>query len=395
MTGSTLPDELVGRRGMPYDGVDGPARAVLPPESSAPPMGQSPASPYTVGEPLVLRQAPPLVVVRPAPELVASPEPDPVPAPFVESEEPRPSRAFVEEPEIEDESVAVEPEIDALAEVAEPEAAEPEPAALSWPDPELPEPESEEPAAQEPAAETEHETYEPEPEPVAYRAVEAAPAEEPDVEDEAPEDAPMIPLISRTPDESTSQSLSAAQAYTAPHDPSMWFIGPMEESVAPPFVRVRHHGPERVGRGLLLAMVAVIVGWVVCAALFHFGHIPSIVALTIGPAGVLLYGKGAGSRPRAGAVKLVAMLVAAVILAWPISIATELYFYYVATTGTRDGVVGYVLSQVFSPSLFVAKLKEFLLVALFGLAGIIASVQTLIATRRRRPAQTPAESPAE
>jgi hypothetical protein len=181
-----------------------------------------------------------------------------------------------------------------------------------------------------------------------------------------------------------TEDMSAAQAYTTPVDPSMWFIGPLEEAQAPPFVRVRHHGPENVGRGLWFASIPLILGCILAAALFHLGHIPSIVALAMAPAGALLYGKGAGSRPHAGAVRLVALLVVGVLLAWPISLATELFFYYDATTGTSSGAIGYVLSSMFSASLFMAKLKELVLVALFGLGGVIAVVQTIVSTRKRR-----------
>jgi hypothetical protein len=193
-----------------------------------------------------------------------------------------------------------------------------------------------------------------------------------------------IPWIPRVPEPSLTEDMSAAQAYTTPLDPSMWFIGPLEETQAPPFVRVRRHGPERVDRGLLFASIPLILGCVLSAALFHSGHIPSIVALAMAPAGALLYGKGAGSRPHAGAGKLVTLLVVGVLLAWPISLATELFFYYRETTGTSSGAVGYVVSSMLSASLFMAKLKELLLVALFGLGGVIAVVQTIVSTRRRR-----------
>jgi uncharacterized membrane protein YdbT with pleckstrin-like domain len=168
----------------------------------------------------------------------------------------------------------------------------------------------------------------------------------------------------------------------------MWFIGPMEESAAPPFVRVRRQGPERVARGLVFAAIPLVIGCALSAALFHLGHIPSIVALAMGPAGALLYGKGAGSRPQAGAVKLVALLVVGVLLAWPVSLATELFLYYRATTGTASGSVEYVVSSMLSASLFMAKLKELLLVALFGLGGVIAVVQTMVAASRKRRRST-------
>lgn len=372
----------------------------MPEPASNPPIGQSPASPYTAGftEPLVRRAAPARTVpATPAPvEPVSLMSPVPAQSPArpeadedARLEEPSPTEPSPYEPGPTEPS-PIEPSSYEPSST-EPSPYEPSPTEPSPTEPGPTEPELMEPSA--PSSELAEPTADPdesEPEPLlAVSAAEDdivvdAAGEEPVDTVTEPSRVRSIPMIQRAPEPSVTQDVSGAQAYTAPVDPSMWFIGPLEESQAPPFVRVRHHGPERVERGLLFAAIPLVLGCALSAALFHLGHIPLIVALAMAPAGALLYGKGAGARPQAGAVRLVALLVAGVLLAWPISLATELLFYYTATTGTSSGAIGYVVSNMFSASLFMAKIKELLLVALFGLGGVIAVVQTMVSTRRRR-----------
>lgn len=422
-TPDLLLDEAAGTlSASPYGG--GGRRAVMPEPASNPAIGQSPASPYAAGftEPLVRRAASPRAEPSPAPVAPVSlaspvPAPSPVEPEVAESarlEEPSPYEASPYEASPTElsptELSPTEPD------PVEPESPEPEPtravpteadlvevapteAKISESEPTEVEPESEpvEPrlaapvplrALPEPA---DIDLTDPEPleaddlaDDLDDEEVEPVAADEPARAAVEPHPSLSIPWIPRPPAPSVTEDMSGAQAYTTPVDPGMWFIGPMEEAQAPPFVRVRHQGPERVRRGLLFAAIPLVVGWFLAAALFHFGHIPSIVALAMAPAGALLYGKGAGSRPQAGTVKLVALLVVGVLLAWPISLATELFLFYTSETGTSRGALGYVVSTMFSTSLFMAKLKELLLVALFGLGGVIAVVQTIVAANLRR-----------
>ncbi|MGV8849004.1 MAG: hypothetical protein ACOH16_05610 [Propionibacteriaceae bacterium] len=396
MIDSTPPTVLVDTAGSvstsPYGG--GGRRAVMPEPASNPTIGQSPASPYTAGftEPLVRRATPVRTVPSPPapvePVSLASPVPPPSPASSEPEEDARLEEPSPSEPSPSEESPP-EPS------PTEPETIEPETIAPETIEPsgplELAEPTADQegngqeatPGADD--AEDDAVDDDAEDDAVDDDAIEAdAVSEEPVVAVTEPSRVTSIPWIPRVPEPSLTEDMSAAQAYMTPLDPSMWFIGPLEETQAPPFVRVRRHGPERVDRGLLFASIPLILGWVLSAAMYRSGHIPSILALAMAPAGALLYGKGAGSRPHAGAGRLVALLVVGVLLAWPISLATELFFYYTETTGTSRGAVGYVVSSMLSASLFMAKLKEFLLVALFGLGGVIAVAQTIVSTRRRR-----------
>jgi hypothetical protein len=141
---------------------------------------------------------------------------------------------------------------------------------------------------------------------------------------------------------------------------------------------------ENVGRGLLLALVAVIGGCVLSAVAYHFGFVASIVALAMGGAGIFLYAKGAGTPPRKGAVALVVLLVAGILLAWVASLATELYLLYVGRTGTSDGALAFAISGALSLDLFTLTIKDFLIFVGFGVLGIFGVARQLLAPRKKK-----------
>jgi hypothetical protein len=141
---------------------------------------------------------------------------------------------------------------------------------------------------------------------------------------------------------------------------------------------------ENVGRGLLLALVAVIGGCVLSAVVYHLGYVASIVALAMGGAGIFLYAKGAGTPPRKGAVALVVLLVAGILLAWVASLATELYLLYVDRTGTSDGALAFAISGALSLDLFTHTLKDFLIFVAFGVLGIFGVARQLLLPRKKK-----------
>jgi hypothetical protein len=140
---------------------------------------------------------------------------------------------------------------------------------------------------------------------------------------------------------------------------------------------------ENVGRGLLLALIAVVGGCVLAAFVYHLGYVASIVALAMGGAGIFLYAKGAGSPPRKGAVALVVLLMAGILLAWISSIGTWLYFYYLDQTGTSNGALLFAVQGAFSLDLFKATLKDFLIFVGFGALGIFGVARQLLLPRKK------------
>ena len=141
---------------------------------------------------------------------------------------------------------------------------------------------------------------------------------------------------------------------------------------------------ENVGRGLLLALIAVIGGSVLSAVVYHLGFVASIVALVMGIAGIFLYTKGAGSPPRKGAVALVVLLMAGILLAWVSSVGTELYIYYVDQTGSSSGALLFAISNAFSVDLFMSTLKDFLIFVGFGALGIFGVARQLLLPRKKK-----------
>ncbi len=166
-------------------------------------------------------------------------------------------------------------------------------------------------------------------------------------------------------------------------DPYALSGGPANPAVAPGFGAARPR-TENVGRGLLLALIAVVGGCVLSAVVYHLGYVASIVALAMGAAGIFLYAKGAGAPPRKGAVGLVALMMAGILLAWVSSVGTELYFYYVDQTGTSSGALVFAVSGALSLDLFKATLKDFLIFVGFGALGIFGVARQLLFRGRRK-----------
>jgi len=141
---------------------------------------------------------------------------------------------------------------------------------------------------------------------------------------------------------------------------------------------------ENVGKGLLLALIAVVAGCVLAAVVYHLGYVASIVALGMGAAGIFLYAKGAGAPPRKGAVGLIVLLMAGILLAWICSVGTELYFYYVNQTGTSKGAFVFAVNGALSLDLFKATLKDFLIFVGFGALGIFGVARQLLLPRKKK-----------
>jgi len=157
---------------------------------------------------------------------------------------------------------------------------------------------------------------------------------------------------------------------------------PMAPAPVPGFGSARPR-TENVGRGLLMALIAVIGGCVLAAVVYHLGYVASIVALVMGAAGIFLYAKGAGAPPRKGAVGLVVLLMAGILLAWICSVGTQLYFYYVDRTGTSNGALAFAVSNALSLDLFKSTLKDFLIFVGFGALGIFGVARQLLLPRRK------------
>lgn len=186
-----------------------------------------------------------------------------------------------------------------------------------------------------------------------------------------------LPERQATPQGVPAPPLAAAMSPYSSTEPGAFDV--------PIWAKFGHARPrkERVGRGLLFALLAVVGGCVLAAAVYHVGYVASIVALAMGAAGIFLYAKGAGAPPKDGALALILLLAGGILLAWVCSVGTELYFYYVDQTGSTTGALGFAVQGAFSFELFKATFKDFLIFVGFGALGIVGVVRRLIVGSRR------------
>ena len=361
-TGRRLP----GSRGP--DDAGGPSAPVYPRSAdTSSDLGDahSPASPYTVAtEPLPAPAAP---VSEPAPPVA----PPPLPTP--EAQDPIPSEEPQDDPEPE-----MVPRPYAVS--ARPYASAPQSHVSPVPPPE-PFPAYVSPV---PPPEAFPAYVSPVPLPPPPVSQTSQPQSDPSLDD-------PLPLVTSRPYAQPGYAAFAPAAPPPPSappefgsvDPYASFGGPPTSGLRPGFGAARPR-TENVGRGLLMALIAVIGGCVLSAVVYHLGYVASIVALAMGGAGIFLYAKGAGAPPRKGAVGLVTLLMAGILLAWVSSVGTQLYFYYVDQTGTSNGALAFAVSGALSVDLFQATLKDFLIFVGFGVLGIFGVARQLLFRGRRK-----------
>lgn len=133
---------------------------------------------------------------------------------------------------------------------------------------------------------------------------------------------------------------------------------------------------ENVGRGLLLALVAIVVGAGVSAALYQAGFILSIIAYGMAWGGTYLYRWGAGTPARKGAVPLVVLLVAGLIGAWLFTVGFSLY--------GRTGSLGTTVSIMLDTDFMASVLPNGAMFLLFGGLGIFGTVRQILGSRGPR-----------
>ncbi len=140
--------------------------------------------------------------------------------------------------------------------------------------------------------------------------------------------------------------------------------------------------PENVSMGILFAIGGVLVGMVAAAAVYHFGFIASIVALGMAIGCLWLYGKGAGSPPRKGAVPLLVLIILGLVLAWLFTLGTELYLAATEQGATAAEALSFASSMLFDGRLWSATGTDALIFFLFGALGLFGSVRQLLAARK-------------
>lgn len=135
-------------------------------------------------------------------------------------------------------------------------------------------------------------------------------------------------------------------------------------------------GPENVGRGLLFASGAVVVGIVLTGILASVGYLTALTSFVISAGGVALYVKGAGTRPKKGLVPLLVLIVVGVVLSFfALSVPRAIVDYntYFAGQGSIT-MVQYVTSHLFD---YVSGTTAglFVLFAALGMMGTLRRIR--------------------
>lgn len=140
-------------------------------------------------------------------------------------------------------------------------------------------------------------------------------------------------------------------------------------------------GTEHVGRGLVFALGAVVVGIVLAVVLWQNGFIASFTSLLLASGAVWLYQKGAGSPPRKGALPLLFLILIGSVLALAISMGYQV-FQYVLDQGASSGEAAqFALAAMFNPVLWSSNAGSALMFIAFAALGSAGVLRALFRTK--------------
>jgi len=136
---------------------------------------------------------------------------------------------------------------------------------------------------------------------------------------------------------------------------------------------------ERIMRGLLLALVAVVAGVVLTVAIWRMGYIASITSFAMAAGAVYLYAKGAGTTPRKGLVPLVGLIVVGVVAAFFAVVASDASDVYTqfAVAGSESRV-SFILDNIFRGDVLSDYAKDMAMFAVFAVLGVFGTMRQLL-----------------
>jgi hypothetical protein len=179
------------------------------------------------------------------------------------------------------------------------------------------------------------------------------------------------------------------QSYPAPTEaapvPQATFPG-VPTDLGAPAVTVPE-APERVGRGLLFASLGVLAGVVLTVVIWRLGFVASLTSLLLAVGAGWLYVKGAGAPPRKGLVPLLLLIVAGVVVALLVAVASDIWVAYLNafpdadTTELVQAVQFYLFDgETWSDSGVV---RSVIMFVLFAALGMFSIVRQLLSGRKR------------
>lgn len=138
---------------------------------------------------------------------------------------------------------------------------------------------------------------------------------------------------------------------------------------------------ERVGRGLVFALVAIPVAAGVAALIWRLGFIASISSFVLAAAAALLYAKGSGGVVRKGLPIVIAIIVVGTVVSWFAVIATDLAMYYPELDAAQLEAYptrgSFIADNLFYGPVVSTYLKDLGLFALFAALGTFGVLRRL------------------
>ncbi|HEY7720204.1 MAG TPA: hypothetical protein VIB11_00075 [Pedococcus sp.] len=175
-----------------------------------------------------------------------------------------------------------------------------------------------------------------------------------------------------------------ARSDAAPY-PSSDAVASAEQSAAALRAGVEVPPTEAVGRGVLLALLAVPVGVAATVLVWQLGFIASITSFAIAAGASYLYVRGAGTAPRAGLVPLILVILTGVVLSFLAVVAADAVAYYNTPEGAELGwpsATSFVLAHLFDPSVLGSYGSELAMFGVFAVLGTFGTLRRLLAGRR-------------
>ncbi|WP_028707448.1 hypothetical protein [Propionicicella superfundia] len=136
-------------------------------------------------------------------------------------------------------------------------------------------------------------------------------------------------------------------------------------------------GPERVGAGLLFAVGGILLGVVLSTIIWRMGFFASITSFVMAAAAIWLYGVGAKTAPRKGAVPLIVMILLGAVLALVVGVGSDIYFYAIDEGFFASDAMALTIDNIANPEIwsgYVPAVAMYLLFAGLGTFRVITSL---------------------
>jgi hypothetical protein len=159
---------------------------------------------------------------------------------------------------------------------------------------------------------------------------------------------------------------------------------PLTPDASSPLVPPAAEPVENVGRGLLLALAALIGGVVLTVVLFEAGFLAAISGLVMAGGAVFLYSKGAGRTPKRGLVPLATLIVVFLVVGIGVALFVDVYRGYDSFPAEIRAAMtrGDFIREEFNHYLFQDYGKDIGLYFVFAALGVYGTFRRMFAAAR-------------